>query len=79
MSKTGARAGPGCLFGASGPPSGILFENGLGEQLIFGRPFGRLWALGVPKSVRNAFWSDLFGNLFEPKIGKEASKKASQN
>ena len=45
----------------------------------FGGASGRLWTLGAPKSVRNAFWSDLFGNHFEPKIGKEASKKASQN
>ena len=31
---------------------------------------GGLWALGAPKSFRNAFWSDLFGSHFEPKVGK---------
>ena len=62
-------------MGASGPPSGILFEKGLGEQLIFGRPLDRLWALGAPKSFRNAFRSDFFGSHFGPKVGKEASKR----
>ena len=75
MLQTVARDGPKGILGASGPPSGILFENGLGEQLILGGASGRFWALGAPKSVRNAFWSDLFGNHFEPKIGKETSKK----
>ena len=78
IDKNGATDGPGGIGWASKPPSGILLENGRGESFDFGRPSGRLWDPGAPQSLRNPFWSDFFGSHFRPKVGKEASKKASK-
>ena len=77
--KNGAAVDPGGIGWASRPPSGILFENGRGGLLHFGRPLGRLRGPGLPKSLRDRFAPDFLGSYFKPKVGKEASKKAPNN
>ena len=68
--------GPGDCGEASGPPSGNLFENGRGGSFFFWWPLGRLWDPGAPQSLHNPFRLDFLSSHFNPKVGKEASKKA---